>query len=978
MPERWEQIERLYHAALEREPSARAAFLAEACAGDEELRREVASLLAYDNQPASFIEAPALEVAARELAAESLFTASTRSPAHVPSQLGGYHILSLLGRGGMGEVWLARDPRLGRQVAIKLLPAEFTQDAERVRRFEQEARTASSLNHPNIITIHEIGEVEGQRYLVTEYIEGETLRQRIEHAPQRRMRLTEALEMAAQIASALEAAHNAGIIHRDIKPENVMVRKDGLVKVLDFGLAKLTERAAAVVDAETPTRERVSTEAGAIMGTVAYMSPEQARGLKLDHRTDIFSLGVILYEMMAGRRPFEGQTASDLIAAVLTSDPIPLAQAAPEISPALQRIVMRCLEKQMEKRFQSAGDLSFALEALSSPSDSRAGVAAAALSGAAASGRGPTRRRRLSQGSMAWIVAGVLALAVIWLAVAYFKRPAAEVKAGRFPIPLPEGITQAGYPAISPDGRHLAFTATTKGGPLLWVRPLDSLTAKALPGTEDADSPFWSPDSQFIGFFAEGKLKKIAVADGASTTLCEATGVGGTWGRNGVILFTSYQGSEINRVSEGGGLPTVVMRPNSSRQEIYHLGPYFLPDGQHFVFYVGGPEREKAGIYLGSLDGGEAQQLVTADSNAVFTPSLSADRQKGFLLFMREGTLLAQPFDAAQRRLTGEPFHIADQVRRMIFWKGAFSVSENGVLVYRSSGSSGQQLGWFDREGKSLGLIGSAGSFFLPKLSPDEKWVAVPRSDSTTKTYDIWLLDVVRGTESRFTFDPATDQAVVWSPDGRQLIWASNRDGEHNLYEKAKSGTGQDTMLLKSDRPKYPNDWSRNGQFILYLQRDPKTALDIWVLPLGGDRQPFPYLNSQFNEIEARFSPDSKWIAYASDETGTYEVYVQPFPPTGSKWPISIKGGNHPRWRLDGKELFYIAADGKMMAVEVKSGASFEAGIPQALFDYRSSKIEGQYAVTGDGQRFLVAASTEETSLAPFTVVLNWTAEVKR
>jgi Tol biopolymer transport system component len=966
-PERWQLVEKLYHAALEQESGARGAFLVQSCSGDEELRREVEALLAYDRPAASFFEAPALDVVARKLAADPMIDEQSGEQVHppAPSRIGPYQLLGPLGSGGMGEVYLADDTRLNRKVAIKLLPAEFTADSERVRRFEQEARAASALNHPNIITIHETGETNGKRYFVTEYVEGETLRQRMANALHKRMMLRESLDIAAQVASALEAAHAAGIIHRDIKPENVMVRKDGLVKVLDFGLAKLS---GSQTDSALLTAERMSTQAGMVMGTVTYMSPEQARGQKVDHRTDIFSLGVILYEMLAGQRPFDGETKSDVMAAMLTSEPVSLAEVAPDVPAGLRRIVRRCLEKEPEKRFQSAGDLSFALEALSSPSDQSGGVAAA---------RAPTLLRRLSQGWIAWIVAGVLALTVIWLAVAYFKRPAAEVKAGRFSIPLPEGITQAGYPAISPDGRHLAFTATSEGKTLLWVRPWESLTAKALPGTEDADSPFWSPDSQFIGFFAGGKLKKIAVADGALTTLCETKAASGTWNRDGVILFAPDVASEIYRVSAAGGTPVAVMRADRSRKEERLAWPWFLPDGRHFVFLVSGPEREKAGIYLGSLDEGELRRLVAADSNAVYAPS--ADRQKGHLLFVRDRTLLAQPFDAANGQPTGEPLRIVDQLRFYGIGGGRahFSVSDDGVLVYRLSAPGIQQLGWFDRAGKPLSLVGSPGVFLLHKLSPDEKWVAVPQLDIQTRTFDIWLFDLVRGTKSPFTFDPGTDQAVVWSPDGSQLVWASNREGVRNLYRKAKGGTGQDALLLKSDEGKYPSDWSRDGQFILYGEPNPKTAGDIWVLPLNGDRQPFPYLNTQFDEVGARFSPDSKWIAYSSNESGSYEVYVQPFPATGGRWPISNGGGNGPLWRGDGKELFYIAADGKMMAVAVKSGPSFEAGIPRALFDYKSMR-GWSYEVTRDGQRFLIATQIEEKSPAPWTVVLNWTAELKR
>ena len=972
-PERYKQVGQIYLAALELESNQRAAYLGEACAGDEDLQREVESLLEYQARSGGLIDQPLLENAARAMA-------DAPTTELIGQNFGHYRILSLLGHGGMGEVYLALDTRLGRKVAIKLLLAQFTTDSEGLRRFEQEARAASALNHPNIITVYEIGEIEGRRFIVTEYVEGETLRQRMASAPQRRIRLMETLEIAAQVAAALQAAHEAGITHRDIKPENTMLRNDGLVKVLDFGLAKLGGAQAGSL----PEAESLNTRSGMVMGTASYMSPEQARGEKVDHRTDIFSLGVMIYEMLAGRRPFEGATASDVMAAALTSEPVSLAEAAPEVPASLWRIVQRCLEKRPGQRFQSAGDLGFALKALISSSGSSLEVKAPALPNPEKSSVMPTLLRRLSSRWIAWTVTGALALGVIWLAVADFKRPTMEAQAFRGSVSLPENLTGVGSPAISPDGRHLAFTAFSEGRLSLWIRPLDLLTAKSLPGTEGAESPFWSPDSRFIGFFAQGKLKKIALADGALTTLCEANGGGGTWNRDGEILFAEFFASEIKRVSAGGGTPATVIKADRSRQEEGINWPAFLPDGRHFVFSVFGPNREKAGIYLGSLDGGEAKRLVASETNALYAPSFSGDRQAGYLLFVREGTLLAQPFDAAYGQLTGDPFSVADRVLAFghraynLERRGFFSVSDNGRLIYRSHDILIEQLGWFDRTGKPLGTVGSPGRFGLPKLSRDGKQVAAPRFDSQTGTSDIWLFDLSRGAESRFTSDPGDDQAVVWSPKGSQLMWASNREGVRDFYRKTSSGGGQDELFWKSDDGKYPNDWSGDGRFILYVELNPKNANDIWVMPLSGDRRPSPYLTTQFDENFARFSPDSKWVAYYSNESGSDEIYVQPFPATGGKWKISIKGGNYPLWRRDGKEIFYMAAD-KLMAVEVTSGERFEAGLPKMLFDCASIRgVRGKYAVKGDGQRFLVVTRIEETGPGSFTAVLNWTADLKR
>jgi eukaryotic-like serine/threonine-protein kinase len=965
-PAQYEQLTDLFHASMEIAPDKRAAYLDQICDSNADLRRELESLLAAHDQGSAYAEKPPDDIAAGYLAQQG--GNSTKLTSLAPNtRLDHYEIRSLLGRGGMGEVHLALDTRLNRKVAIKLLPSEFTRDPDRLRRFEQEAQAASALNHPSILTIHEITEVAGQRLIVTEYIEGETLRERLAQTPHQQMNLAEAIAFTTQVASALQAAHAAGIIHRDIKPENVMVRADGLVKVLDFGLAKLSQ-------ADEPQPSGNLTESGLVMGTMAYMSPEQTRGQKVDQRTDIFSLGAMLYEMLAGHKPFEGETSSDLIAAVLTSEPTPLDEIVPDAPAALWRIVRRCLEKRPEQRFQSAGDLGFALTSLISSSGSVREEEAAATNL-----RVNLSPRLLRQRLLVWILAGVLALAVIWLAVTYFKRPRVQLVTSRFAISPPAGAARISYPAISPDGRAVAFTASVEGKTRLWVRPLGALAAQPLPGTEDAGHPFWSPDNQFIGFFTQGKLKKIAVDGGSLTTLCDAKSGGGTWNRDGVILFAPYSASEIYRVSASGGSPMVVLKVDRSRQEEGINWPSFLPDGRHFLFSILSPERDKAGIYLGSLAGGETKRLVAADSGAIYAPSADGE---GYLLFMRAGTLLAQGFDAASDQLRGEPLHVADGIEAFGQGKfehgGFFSASNTGVLSYGSDDLGNQQLAWFDRTGKPLGSVGSPGSFQLPKLSRDEKQVAVARNDSQTRTFDIWLLDLVRGTESRFTTDPGDDHAVVWSPDGSRLVWASNREGIRNLYQKATNSSAPDELLLRSDQGSYPNDWSSDGQFILYVQVNPQASNDIWVLPLGGDRRPFPYLNTQFDENNARFSPDSKLIAYASNESGRWEVYVRPFPATGSKWQVSSHGGNFPRWRRDGKEMFYVA-EGKMMAVEVKSIASFEAGAPRTLFDLQIiGGPDAPYAVSGDGQRFLVVSRLEEKQPRPFTVVLNWTAELKR
>jgi len=885
----------------------------------------------------------------------------------VGTQLGPFEILSPLGAGGMGEVYRARDSRLGREVAIKVLPAAFSQDADRLRRFEQEARAAGMLNHPNILTIFEIGTHEGSPYIVSELLAGEELRAQLNGGalPVRR-----AVDYAKQTACGLQAAHEKGITHRDLKPENLFITTDGRVKILDFGLAKLKRRPVhAGVDPEAPTALPPTTDPGTVMGTVGYMAPEQVHGQEADHRADIFALGVVLYEMLAGRRAFDGASAAAVMSAILRDEPEELQEINDKIPPPLERIVRRCLEKRPGQRFQSAGDLGFALEALSTPSGSRLETAAtlpAVTENAGAS-------RLFSNARLAWVVAGVLLvglLASLPFTIAHFRQAPAEVRTTRFSVLPPEKST-LGAVTISPDGRRLAFIARDAAGKdLLWVRPLDALTAQPLAGTDHAMLPFWSPDSRFLGFFAGGKLKKVEVTGGPPSTLCNAPrGGGGAWNRDEVMIFAPNNAGGLFRVSASGGEAQPVTTLDSSRQEIFHRFPQFLPDGRHFLYFARSAQLENSAIYVGALDQPRAKRIIRAETNVAYAPP-------GYLLFPREGTLVAQAFDAASLALAGAPFRVAEQVERGRNNEADFSVSETGVLAYQSGGTAKTQLVWFDRNGKQLGAPGPPGDYLWPALSPDEKRVAIGRNDAQTGTSDIWLLDLARGIPSRFTFDPANDIYPVWSPDGSRIVSASNRDGAWNLYQKLSSGAGSEEAILKSSDSKIPNDWSLDGRFILYEQLSPNTQWDLWVLPLFGERQPFPFLQTKFSEQSGVFAPDARWIAYQSDESGSYQVYVQSFPPSGDKWQISSEGGSRPRFRRDGKELFYLAANGKLMAVEVKTNASsFEFGVPKPLFEAHTT---GYYAVTGDGQRFLLNPPIAESTGAPITVVLNWAAEVKR
>jgi eukaryotic-like serine/threonine-protein kinase len=883
------------------------------------------------------------------------------------THLGRYEIRSLLGEGGMGEVYLARDPKLGRDVAIKVLPAAFSADAERLSRFEQEACAAGALNHPNILSVHDVGTEDGSPYVVSELLEGETLREKLQGAqlPQRKV-----LDYALQIARGLAAAHERGIVHRDLKPENIFITSDGRAKILDFGLAKLTQTDMVGAQTDIPTR-RVDTDPGAVMGTVGYMAPEQVRGRKVDHRADIFSFGCILYEMLSGRRAFRGESAVDTLSAILKEDPPDLSETNKTIAPVLERVVHHCLEKNPEERFHSASDLAFALEALS-------GSGVASGQSATALALPPVRSKNRER--LGWAaLSGLLFLSALACAVLYFRRPPAEAPASatRFLIYPPEKATFTGSFAVSPDGRRIVLRVSSEGKVLLWVRALDSLAAQPLPGTEEAVFPFWSPDSRYVAFTSVGKLKKIEVAGGPAQTLCDATQAqGGTWNRDGVIVFAPKPADALYRVSAAGGQPAPVTTLDASRREISHSHPRFLPDGRHFLYLARSTQRENEGIYVGSLDSKETKLLVNTNASAAYAPP-------GYLLFLREGALMAQRFDADRLELGGDAFPVAEQVDRLVGPNfGLFSASETGVLVYRGGSASNNQLAWFDREGKMLGTVGPPAAHGNPWLSPDEKRLAVGRDDRQSGSEDVWLIELTRGTPTRFTFDPASDNYPVWSPDGGRIVFSANRDGPANLYQRAASGAGNDEALLKSEYTKLPNDWSADGRFILYQDLAPKTNWDLWVLPLSGEQKPSPFLRTESVEFQGRFSPDGKWVAYTSNESGTWQVYVRSFPDQGGKWQVSTESGAQPQWRRDGRELFYVSLDRKLMAVEVKGdGATFEAGVPKALFELRVPGLPGQrnsYVPTADGRRFLVASLLEDASLTATTVVLNWAADLKR
>jgi serine/threonine protein kinase len=876
------------------------------------------------------------------------------------THLGPYEVIGPLGAGGMGEVYRARDTRLDRTVAIKILPAEFTSDPLRKQRFEREAKTISSLNHPHICVLYDVGDQDGMDYLVMECVEGETLAKRLEKGP---LPLDQVLKFGMQIAEALDKAHRSGVVHRDLKPGNIMLTPTG-AKLLDFGLAKVAVplAAAATLTAAAHNQSPV-TQQGTIVGTFQYMSPEQVEGAEIDGRSDIFSLGAVLYEMLTGKRAFEGKSQLSIASAILEKEPPPLSTVMPLTPPALDRVVRTCLAKNPDERFQSAHDLKLQLEWIRE-AGSQAGA--------------PATTRPSGRPALATLLLGAGCLLLAALAAFYFfHRTASRATLMQFSIAAPEKAFMGYSLAISPNGNWVVFEASSEGKDSLWIRPLDSLKAHALNGTEGGTLPFWSPDSKAIGFFAEGKLKKIEVSSGAIQVLCSAADArGGTWNPGGTILFSPDSVSPLFQVSADGGSPTQATKNDSSLGEISHRWPVFLPDGRHFLFFTRTTGKESEPVYIGSLDGPERKRLLESSSGVTYAPP-------GYLLFVRGRTLLAQPFDAGKMQLAGDPTPLAEGVEPVgnigPSSYAPFSLSQNGILVYRTTSTQSTQLTWFDRHGKSLGTLGSPGQYDELALSPDGKRVAF---EST----DIWLMELSTHALTRFTFGAINDAGSIWSPDGSRIAYSSNRSGIYDLYWRPSSGAANEEPLLKSEFLKTPDDWSRDGKYLIYEEVNPKTDKDLWILPMtGDDRKPRPFLVTPFQECHAAISPDGRWVAYASNETGRFEIYVQSFPTPGGKWQISTEGGDQPQWRRDGKELFFLASNRKIMSVAVQGQGTFQPGIPQALFEAAVnmsglSDSRSRYVFTADGQRALVIVNLgqEAGMSSPINVVLNWNAELKK
>ncbi len=937
------------------------------------------------------------------------------------TRLGPYEIAGPLGAGGMGEVYRALDTRLKRTVAVKTLPSHLASDPSLRARFEREARAVSALSHPNICTLHDIGEQDGVDFLVMEHIEGETLAARLVKGP---LPVGQTLTVASQIAGALALAHKQGVVHRDLKPGNVMLTKTG-AKLLDFGLAKQGLDSAPPISSVLMTKESPLTAAGTIVGTWQYLSPEQLEGHEADARSDIFAFGAMLYEMLTGRRAFDGRSQASLIAAIMTTEPPPLASAAPDVPSAIERVVRRCLAKDPEERWQSAADLASELKWIAGTESPGSATGAPAYAGqgpgvgtatpppssgtvhsgtapgsgawgtpgtAAESGAGPhaigsspaaAPQRAVRRERLAWTVAvGALlaaaaALAVLGLGGGRAAEPPRLVRAALLP---PEGASfDARYaPSVSPDGRTVAFVAMAEQGePRLYVQDLDSGQARVLNDTSGVAFPFWSPDSRWIAFYSGDKLKKIDIAGGPSIALCDAQdGRGGSWSNEGVILFQPRFSDRLFKVAAGGGTPEAVTTLDEARFDVAHRWAHFLPDGRRFIFYVVSTTNpgtsQHSGLYVGSLDGEAPRMLLRVDSRAEYA--------QGYLLYKRGTTLMAHLFDPDRAELTGDPLPLAADIAGGTYsWGGAhFGVSSNGVLVYMGGAGEGKtELVWVDRSGKRVRAIGEPDLYWDARISHDGSRVAMGIGRDAS---DLWVHDMDQDLRTRFTFDPADDGLPIWSPDDTRIAFVSSRPGIGELYERDAAGAGQDELLFAAGTLINVNDWSPDGRLILFASLNRETGWDLWLYSVE-DRQARPWLEGPLDQFDARFSPDGRWIAYTSSESGRMEVYVQPFPEAKGRWQVSRTSGNGPVWRKDGKELFYQSAtDNQIMAVEIRATATFSVGTPQPLFRAATRASTGpSFDVAPDGQHFLLNSVGEMgTAMRSASLVLNWPEALRR
>ena len=891
------------------------------------------------------------------------------------TRLGPYEIVNPLGAGGMGEVYRARDTRLGRDVAIKVLLTNLSSDTSLKQRLEREAKAVSKLSHPHICALYDVGHQGEIDFLVMEYLEGETLEQRLLKGP---LPPEQTLRYAAQVADGLARAHKLGITHRDLKPANVMLTKGG-AKLMDFGLAKesgLAPLAAALT--EMTAQQAKLTSEGMIVGTFQYMSPEQLEGKEADARTDIFALGEVIYEMATGKPAFSGKSGASLIAAILTTEPTPITQSQPIAPAALERVVQRCLAKDPDERWQSASDLASELAWIASSSSTALPA--------------PTSHKQKSTVPWIWLAAMAVIGAATFLVARVYFAPTAPNFANRvrWNIRAPEKnafrstVDAVGRVVISPDGQRIAFVASDESGRTrLWVRALDALDAQPLEGTEGASDPFWSPDSRSLAFFANKQLRRMDAAGGPILNLCPAeVGRGGSWSQDGIIVFAPFVNGGIQQVPATGGNPVAVTKIDTASRETTHRWPYFLPDGKHFLYFAASHTdigHSTDAVYVASLDGKENKLLLHAHGNAAFA--------NGYLLYVRESTLMAQQFDLRHLQLTGEAQSVAENVETDSgWWHSVFTVSDNGILAYAASANAKNQLLWFDRSGKQLGSVGEPGDYRTLRLSRDGHQLAVEMTQSGAS--DLWVFDLKQNTKSQLTFGSFNNTMPAWSPDGRLLAFSSNRqNGVIDIFKQPSGSPQSEEVLLQSPLEKFVADWSPDGQYLLYAQVDGRTPTggiksSLMALPLHGEAKPIQLVKWPLFDNAGRFSPDGHWIAFGSRIAGPQQVFVVPFPGPGNPKQLSPASGMNPIWRKDGKAIFYLTADfGSVMETEVEAkGSDFTIGKTRLLFKIAAESGPYQFYpfdVSADEQKFIINSRPEQSG-KEITVIANWRAGLKK
>ena len=875
------------------------------------------------------------------------------------TKLGPYEILAPLGAGGMGEVYRARDTRLERTVAVKILPSHLSENPEAKQRFDREARAISSLSHPNICHLYDVGQQGGTSYLVMEYLEGETLSDRLLRGA---LPLEQVLKYGGQIADALHQAHRSGVVHRDLKPGNVMLTPTG-AKLLDFGLAKPVAMLSGITLTADAMTSTPMTQEGTIVGTFQYMSPEQVEGKELDGRSDIFSLGAVLYEMVTGKRAFPGRSLLSVASAILEKEPEPMVAEKAMTPRGLDHVLRKCLAKAPDERWQSAADLASELRWIRE--------AESAEQPTTATGPGKQWGR--------WVVAGLVACALLAGAgLGWWSKNTGPKQTTFYASPFQLGANGL---ALSPDGKMVAMVAYWDQGNryMIWKYRLGESLPAIVEGTDGASNPFWSPDGQSIAFFAQGKLKRTDIGGKSIQVICDApNGRGGTWNRDGVMVFTPDVFTGLYRVSAAGGTATPLTQLDGARMESSQRWPVFLPDGKHYL-YLGANfagHFEMNAIFQGSLDSAEKKLVVAASSNAIYV-------EPGYLLYVRDGALMAQRFDLGTYSVKGDAQLIQNDIQYLVqIDQGIFDAASNGTLIMET-GKSGteSQLTWFDRTGKKLESVGGIGSFSNPSLSPDGKRVAYDQASPGGREISVWVHDLTTDAATRLTLSTSLNQNAVWSPDGKKVVFTSNRTVFNRMFVKNADGSGPEVEITNPEQDKVKQvvawDWSRDGKYLLV-----RSESELWYYSTS-DRKSLPYLQGQYSVRNAQLSPDGKFVAYSSNETGAWEVYVTPFPVPSSKWQVSHGGGEEPRWRRDGKELFYLSPEGTLMSAKVNLGGSFEAMTPVALFQSRRrQKISSQdvftYAVSNDGDRFLFNTIVDRRQATPLWIMQDWALQMEK